>query len=292
MFCRDFEVFVRYLRPLIPADIPLAGPAAADSYGWRTMDFIQKFHAQIGLVTVHKYMFQPWITDAESHHRPSVENMLQPWAVEEYVQQDVLDTAREHGLPLRYAEINSTTNGAAGISDSFASALWSIDLCFRLVQAGATGINYWPSTTDAPFLYDDQGGLQVKPLYYGMLFFAQAVQNRARLVSVRQTSRANCRAWATVDRRQTLRVMLLNKELHQSIQTTLELPAQNPATLTRLTAPSAGSVQGVRLGGQTFDGSRHGELVGKEKSEQVTPEAELYRVEMPPASAALLEIKL
>ena len=213
MFCEDFERFTQYLRPLIPPGIPLAGPAAANSYEWRTKDFIERFHAQIGLVTVHKYIFQPWIEDTESHHRPSVANMLAPWAVEEYVQQDVIDAAHAHHLPVRYAEINSTTNGLPGVSDSFASALWCIDLHFRLAQAGATGINFWPSTSDAPFVYDEEGGLHVKPLYYGMLFFAQAVQNRARLVPVRQTSRANCRAWATVDRSRVLRVVILNKEL-------------------------------------------------------------------------------
>ena len=63
MFCEDFERFTQHLRPLIPPGIPLAGPAAANSYEWRTKDFIERFHAQIGLVTLHKYIFQPWMED-------------------------------------------------------------------------------------------------------------------------------------------------------------------------------------------------------------------------------------
>src|SRR5205807_8152509 len=46
------------------------------------------------------------------------------------------------GLPLRVDEINSVAcGGAAGVSNTFASALWALDTMFALVRTGVDGVN-------------------------------------------------------------------------------------------------------------------------------------------------------
>ena len=88
--------------------------------------------------------------------------------------------------------------------------------------------------------------------------FAQTVQNKAQLLPVSLTTQANIKAWATIDGKQTVRLLLLNKDQNASGAISIALTAYGQATVTRLMAPSYSSTAGVTLGGQTFDGSADG----------------------------------
>jgi hypothetical protein len=56
--------------------------------------------------------------------------------------QSNLAAAKEQNLPFRVDEANSTFSGGIdGVSNKYASALWSMDYAMQLAQAGVSGIN-------------------------------------------------------------------------------------------------------------------------------------------------------
>jgi hypothetical protein len=58
----------------------------------------------------------------------------------------------------------------------FASALWSADLMYQLASAGGTGINFHGGGYGwyTPIAGTQEDGFVARPIYYGMLLFAQA----------------------------------------------------------------------------------------------------------------------
>src|SRR5207302_4190776 len=50
--------------------------------------------------------------------------------------------AHRHHVPLRVDEMNSVScGGERGVSDTYATALWSLDTLFALAHAGVDGVN-------------------------------------------------------------------------------------------------------------------------------------------------------
>jgi hypothetical protein len=108
------------------------------------------------------------------------------------------------------------------------------------------------------------------------------------LVAVDLSTKANLKVWATVDRKGTARVVLINKEKSANDNVAVHLRGYGAGTLTRLLAPSYQSKAGITLEGQTFDGSGDGRPHGKAFREVVSPQNGTYEVAVPPMSAALL----
>jgi len=217
-----------------------------------------------------------------------------------------LTAAQQVGLPFRIGELNSINcGGQLGVSNTFSSALWAMDIAFAYANAGVSGVNFFatadPNNADAytpfDFTYTETNGVRtysirnINPLYYGMLLFAQAVQNKAQLAPVSLATNANIKAWATIDPNGTVRLLLLNKDESASGAVAISLPSYGQATVTRLTAPSYFSTTGVILGGQTFDGSVNGTPQGSAYSEIVQANSDTYTVALPSISAALVTIQ-
>lgn len=119
--------------------------------------------------------------------------------------------ARRRGLALRVPELNSAAcGGRPGLSDTFGAALWLADTLFALVREGVdqADVHTWDHARYAPFAIRD-GGAQARPPLIGMLAFARAAPRASRLVPVAVGGAASLRAWATVDRHQSVRVLLI-----------------------------------------------------------------------------------
>jgi hypothetical protein len=120
-------------------------------------------------------------------------------------------TAARHRLPLRITELNSAAcGGRPGLSDTFAAALWLTDTLFALLREGAVqaDVHTWNHARYAPFAVG-RGSARARPPLAGMDAFARAAPHGARLIAVRVRRRTALRAWATVDRGGTERVVLL-----------------------------------------------------------------------------------
>jgi hypothetical protein len=81
---------------------------------------------------------------------------------------------------------------------------------------------------------------------------------------------------------------ILNKDDTQSGTVMVTMPGYNVATITRLTAPSYTSTSGVTFGGQTFDGSTDGNILGTPSTERVEGNNAVFAIPMPITSAALV----
>lgn len=205
--------------------------------------------------------------------------------------------AHSKGLTFRISEMNSVDcSGVAGVSDTFASALWVMDSLFHLATVGVDGVNI---TSDEGDFYDLFGFTTtsapyhlsfVAPEYYGTLVFQQATQNGAKLLPVTLTTSSNISVWATIDATGAVRVLVINKDQSASGNVNIRLSGFGTGTLSRLLAPAVSSKTGVTWAGQTFDGSADGMIQGTASTTTVVPNSNVYTFSIAPTSAALLTV--
>jgi hypothetical protein len=170
---------------------------------------------------------------------------------------------------VRVDEMASVTGeGQPGISDTFASALWSLDALFEMEAAGADGVNFQTIPDTAYSLFDRVNATTwlVHPAYYGLLMFALASPPSSRLLAVRP-EQAAVKVWATRSNGET-RIVLINKDIHaHEVVLRGAGIARGPVTITRLTARIPAAPQrcpaaylstamcatgGIALGGVSF----------------------------------------
>ncbi len=252
-------------RNVLP-DVPSAGPAYAKTVWIRQLSTFLAAEPGLGLVTDHRYPLRnckggsgpgdaPSPTVARILDNASAAGLAAALA-------PAVSAARAAGIPFRLDEINSAScQGRAGVSNTFASALWILDALFQLAKLGVSGINVHtlPGAAYAPFSFSDTstGWVgHVNPLYYGMLTFARAFPAGATLMPVQLPAGA-VKGWATRARNGRVRVVLINKGATPAT-VTVSLPSGVAERLyvQRLTAPSITSTTGVSLGGRTF-GAKH-----------------------------------
>jgi hypothetical protein len=205
------------------------------------------------------------------------------------------------GLPMQIDELNSVgCSGKRGVSDTLASALWMLDELFAMARDGVAGVNIhtFPGAAYAPFAFTHTHGrwsAAVRPLYYGMLAFADAAPPGARLVPVSVHTSANLAAWATRDRHDRPHIVLINKSLTRGTVVNLTVSARHAPTadIARLLAPAPAARAGVSLAGQAF-GRRTftGRLSGNRQDEVLRAPNRSLLVHVPAASAATVVVQL
>jgi hypothetical protein len=276
---------------MLPEGSGLVGPSWSSAYSLRNLpDFLDQEGPYLSLVSHHWYAG----TQCDGKTNPS-DYLLRPesstsgaMAVRSSVQ-----LAHQRGLPLRMGEMNSIScGGETGVSDVFASALWAVDSMFELASAGVDGVNVHTGNGGGYGLFAfnaDASLASVRPAYYGLLMFQQAAPPGSQLLPVKLRSRANVKAWATLDASGRLRVLVINKDESATGDVVVDAGATRGANLIRLQAPSLEAQSGVALGGQTFDGSPDGTLQGNATAERLEPtESGGYVFNLPALSAALL----
>lgn len=280
----------------LPA-VPLAGPADAYATWMANLGRFLATAPRLGIVTFHRYPLRGCGAEATGPLAPTITHLLDrassrglAASVAPFAQ-----VAHADGRPLRVDELNSAScGGRAGVSDTFASALWVLDTLFAMARAGVDGVNLHtlPGAAYAPFRFGDRHGHwsgTVSPLYYGMLMFSRAFPPGARLLAA-HASRSALRIWATRGAHGTVRTVLINDSATTPLRVRLALPAPTHASLTleTLTAPGLTARAGVRLGGRTF--ALH-TPTGRLASPVLTGlrlRHGLVSLTVPPASAALL----
>ncbi len=283
-------------RAVLPS-VPLVGPAISNN-GWVSgFPQLKAADPQLAGFTVHTYPLRACGPAPTDPNYVSIANLLADSSsagVAQGLAPDV-QAAQALGLPLRLDELNTAScEGQAGVSDSFASALWVLDTLFNLAAGGLSGVNIHtlPGSAYAPFSFTEEHGQwsgQVNPIYYGMLMFAQAFPAGAHLLSV-STPPGPLKVWATQDASGRVRVVLINKDPSNGSELALQLPAAaSDLTETWLTAPSLAASSGVTLGGEGFgDPTTTGTLPSNPSLPQVTPQNGVYDVQVPAGSAVML----
>jgi Glycosyl hydrolase family 79, N-terminal domain len=169
-FAKEWQHFYEVIRQKVPS-APFAGPDTAFNNEW-LVPFAKQFKKEVAFLSQHYYAEGP-PTDPSM----TIERLLRPNPKLQAEFQGMAETKAESNLPFRLAETNSCYQGGKqGVSNTFASALWGADLMYQLATAGGVGINfhgggygwYTPVAGTVP------NGFLARPIYYGMLLFAQA----------------------------------------------------------------------------------------------------------------------
>lgn len=301
---REARRFIRSMGSVRPRP-PLAAPAASCTPEWcgGLPALLRQEGRRLSMVTYHAYPLNPCRLEPGDRRYPRIEHLLANGILNRVLAfRPVVLAARRYRLPVRLTESNSAAcGGARGVSDTFASALWSIDWMFTAAAVGIQGVDFHSSSaTYAPFfsLFQDRRFIgAVNPLYYGMLLFTQATADRSRLLlnatlGTRLSRPANMRIWATRDRRRTVRAVVLNKEIRRRGLVEIRVRgARRPAELVRLEAPSVRAKTGVTLAGQSFPvPTTDGRIEGERRTVTIRPRRGVYRFAVPAGSAAMLQV--
>jgi Glycosyl hydrolase family 79 C-terminal beta domain len=285
---------------VLPQNVPLAGPASGAPKWVAGAGRFLAADPRVRMATFHFYPLHRCDIPPTSPTTPSIGHLmsLQAGVAPAQFFARAVAAAHAQGRVFRVDEVNSVScKGAPGISDTFASALWAVDALFHLFQVGVDGVNVHMlrGADYAPFSFRRTGSrwhATVRPLYYGLLLFARAVPAGSRLLATTQRRDEALRAWATEDRRGTLRVVLINTSAGRAQTVGLRLPATGrTATLERLLAPRLSAKTGITLGGQTYGPTTDtGQLSGRLRTALVHPLDRRYVVRLGPASAAVLVV--
>ena len=276
-----------------------AGPATG-SFAWLT-HLGKLFAAEPGvkIVTYHRYPLIKCFTKPGDPGYPSIPNLLNPAAARNLLQGAAryIALAHEHHATFRVDELNSVAcKGQAGVSDTFASALWMVDTLFAMVRSGVDGVNIHtlPEANYHPFTFEQVNGrwqAEVMPEYYGILLFTRAAPPGSRLLAVNPPPDPDLRVRATRTPSGQINVVLINDSLSDSKVVNLTPPggAAKTAVVEPLTAPSAAATDGVTLAGQSFgDETGTGTLNGSFQPVHLQPANGQYAVQLPAASAAMV----
>jgi Glycosyl hydrolase family 79 C-terminal beta domain len=300
-FRRQFQAVARALPSL-----PLAGPALAVGPkpikgSWiKTMPEFLRHDPRVGIMTVHRYPLRNCYVPPSSPQYPTVPHLVSPYSTVTLAASLKRWIAIAHGQhrQLRVDELNSVAcRGKTGISDTFASSLWSLDAVFSLLAGGVDGVNVHtlPDAAYQLFQFSQQGGRWrgwVRPVYYGLQLFAQAAPRGSRLFRLPRVARsAVLSTWATRALDGTIRVVLIDKDPAHGETVTLRPPrsSSRTATIERLQAPSVYSTSGVTLGGRSYGSETYTGTLGPPVTAPLTRGAGGgYRLRVPAGSAALV----
>ncbi len=291
---------VSQIAPALPPSVPLAAPATGAPKWIAALGRIADAEPRLAAATVHRYPLDRCFTPPSSPQYPTIPHLLAPASSDGLAASvaGFAKTAHAHHLSARVDEFNSVAcSGQAGVSDTFASALWALDGAFAMARVGVDGINIHtlPGADYQPFTLGYQDGrwlAGVSPEYYGLMMFVRAAPPGARLLKVAGPA-SGVREWATRARDGEVHVVLINDALERSRRVSVAIPGvSGRGALERLLAPSVASTSGVTLGGQSFgSATATGRLAGRTVRYQVKPAGGRYAVSLPAASAAMLSLR-
>jgi hypothetical protein len=282
----------------------LAGPAlavgpVANRGSWvQSMTGFLAHEPRLHTFTLHRYPLRNCYVPPSANQFPTVEHLLSNYATATLAAslKRWITIAHSQHRRLRLDELNSVAcRGKAGISDTFASALWVPDALFSLAEAGVDGVNLHTLPKSAYELFhfrqsDDRWQGYVQPVYYGLQMFAQAAPAGARLMAVRNPAASSgLSIWATRAQYGTVRTLLVNKSsTTHPVRLTMPSGTSPTATVDRLHAPSVSSRGGVTLGGRTYGSATYTGRLAPLRLQTLTARHGTYTLSMPAGSAALV----
>jgi hypothetical protein len=278
---------------------PLAGPGTGSTNWLPRLGTVLGDMPRLKLATVHAYPMKNCsilarLSVSDFFARTSIQGVAD--AVHGEVK-----AAAAHGEPLRVDEINGVTcGGKAGFSNSFAEALWALNVLPALWQAGVQGVNF--QTINGGRLYRNYNrmiatkhsasgwSVSVEPEYYGLLAFAGAAPAGSHLLRISDPGLAHFSQFAVRAPDRSERVVLTNVG---SVARTIGVTAsgtRGTGSLSLLSAKSLSATGGTTLGGQRLS-SRTGQLTATPRFTLVRPNAKgVYGVRVPAHAAAILTL--
>jgi hypothetical protein len=267
-----------------------AGPDVSGATDW-VAAFAEAMPAGLVLLTHHYYADGP----AGAPH-VSLAKLLQSNRQFAQLLERLAQYSRTYRLPYRIAETNSVYDeGQPTVSDTLGAALWGLELMFQAAATGAAGVNLHGgvhnhrASDDKAYTPIARGGYRyrARPLYYGMLMFAQAA--RGALVPAHLApDTSGLKAFAVRAPEGTLRICLVNQNITLDERLAID-PGRKftAASMMRLAGPAIDATAGVTLGGASID--EFGRWAPP-MNEEVRLTGREILVDVPAASAALVSL--
>lgn len=247
--------------------IPIAGPDSTGSGSFLEWGFAEALAQEPAMLTGHHYPLGCAQTPP-----PSIELLLSPGirGRESRSLETYMSVAKADRIPLRIDEAGTVScGGVAGVSDTFASALWATGYVAQAMAAGVAGINLEGNPNNcagytpicAPSAADAAAGrLKAEPSYYGLLLMRSLIGYRALPTTIASEAAPNLAATVFSGPRNSLKLVLSDDEAPgaQALDVRMPVPAGfGPASLQKLAAPSQSATSGVTLDGRQMpaDGS-------------------------------------
>jgi len=282
-FAVEWQNFYQTIRARVP-NAPFAGPDTAYNNEW-LVPFAKKFKREAVFLSQHYYAEGP-PTDPSM----TIERLLRPNPKLQTEFEGMNKTVNESGLPFRLAETNSCySGGKQGVSDTFASALWGADLMYQLASAGGMGTNFHGGGYGwyTPIAGTRENGFLARPIYYGMLLFAQAGSGQLVQSKLEQIEQAPLlTAYGLRSDAGALKVAAFNKNPDRAVRLTVDAGERvQRATALRLVAPRVDDTTDTTFGGSPVGASGSWSPV---LEELLSVESGAADIELPAASAALI----
>ncbi|MFI5071429.1 MAG: hypothetical protein ACHP8A_11125 [Terriglobales bacterium] len=282
-FAEEWQRFYQAIRERV-SKAPFAGPDTAYNNEW-LVPFAKQFKNEAVFLSQHYYAEGP-PTDPSM----TIERLLKPNPKLEAEFEGMNQTVHDSGLPFRLAETNSCYQGGkAGVSDTFASALWGADLMYQLASDGGMGINFHGGGYGwyTPIAGTRENGFLARPIYYGMLLFAQAGPGQlieSKLDGLEQAPLLT--ACGLRGDSGKIKVAVFNKNLDRSVRLTIESGQRTErVTALRLHAPRVDDTTDTTFCGSPVGASGAWSAAQEEK---LSVENGLALIELPAASGALI----
>ena len=280
----------RHYKAAIREILPHAKFAGPDIASARNVDWFKSFARDEGsdavLLTAHHYI------GGQANPTSTLELMLQ----EEKKFQPALArfqaAASAAHLPYRLCETASYSGGGkAGVSDTFAAALWALDYLFVAASYGCAGVNMetgvnhlgWISHY-TPISDDLKGNYRAAPEYYGLLAFAEV--RGERIATTFNPGDVNLTAYATRRDGDGIFLTVINKDMTRDARIeALTATTVRRARIKRLIGPSLTATDGIKFGGMSVEPD--GKWRGGQQDAVELEEGKVL-VDVPAASAAVI----
>ncbi len=295
----DAEVkhYVSAIARVAPG-IPLAGPGVSGSHVFTRWGPAVASALRPAILTGHHYPLGCRQRPAPSIPRLLSANtrLLEAKSLDRYMK-----VSRASGIPFRMDEANSVScGGQAGVSNTFASALWATGYIAQTMASGVSGINFQGNPANclgysavcAPSPQRlASGALGAQPLWYALLLTSGLVGDRPVATAMTAAPRPNVTVTALISPAGALHFVIVDEDPPGSTAAAVSLHVGagfGAASVLAMTAPSPESTSGVRLGGRAVGGD--GSWRQPSHPASVPAQHGVVTVSIPASSAALVTV--
>ena len=278
----EWESYLATVRDKLPNSI-FAGPDVAYNTDWITA-FAENENSNIALLDGHFYAAGPATNPNITYNTI----LLNSPGLDRYL--NILSNASAlYHVPYRVTECNNIYGGGkAGVSDVFASALWALDVMWKVAANNGAGINFHDGygLVYSPITMQN-GTATAAPEYYAMLAFAFAATG-GTVIPVNITNGGSGSVFACARPDHSLAITLINRD---SKDYSFSIQLSNTATslqIARLTAPSVISTTGVTFAGSSVGADGTFQTTA---TEQYVISGNYFNINIPAGSAAVVIVR-
>jgi len=280
----EWREYQRAMSDAAPG-VPFSGPGTAFELEDNTLLFARDERHRLAMLTHHYYRAD------RDDSRSTLALLLQPHAGLMRELASLVKAASDNDIPLgvRMTEANSFHGGGLlGASDALGSALWGMDFMFNCAVAGCRGVNMHSGNRGpyTPIADVDGEVVEIRPLFYGLVMFAQAAQGLPLQGTIATDANINVSAWGIQREDGGFNAVLINKDDRRSVGMNLNT-GSGAAHFEPLWLKGTGlaATDGQTLGSVTI--GTDGSWVPQAQP-QLTASAGQFNAVLPPASAVLV----